>query len=249
MASKLFKTRGIVLRTVKYGETSLVITIYTELFGIQSYLVNGVRKAAGKSGGKANLFQPAALLELVVYHQEGRSLNRIKEFHWAHLYQSIFSEVTKNAVALFMVELLSHCLKQPEENTALYQFTEDCLLSLDEGSASITANMSLFFALHLTHFFGVFPRLADVEGETLYFDLVDSVISPSLPAHLQFIEGKKAATCAEILRARQPIELEEIKLNQELRRQVLQALEQYYLLHVQDFRTLKTLPVLGAVLN
>lgn len=249
MASKLFKTRGIVLRAVKYGETSLVITIYTELFGIQSYLVNGVRKAAGKSGGKANLFQPAAILDLVVYHQEGRSLNRIKEFHWAQLYQTIFSEVTKNAVALLMVELLSHCLKQPEENSALYQFTEDCLLNLDEASPGITANMSIFFALHLTHFFGVSPRLAEIEGETIYFDLIDSVISTSLPSHLQFIEGKQANACAEILRARQPIELDEIKLNQESRRQVLQALEQYYLLHVQDFRVLKTLPVLGAVLS
>lgn len=156
MSTKLFKTRGIVLKSVKYGETSLIVTIYTELFGLQSYLVNGVRTATGRSSGKANLFQPTALLDLVVYHQDGRSLNRIKEFQWGHLYEHIFQDVTKNAVALFIVELLTHSLKQPEENHPLFQFTEDCLLHLDQATPGITANLSLFFALHLTHFFWCF---------------------------------------------------------------------------------------------
>ena len=40
------KTKGIVLRTVKYGETSVIVTILTELFGLQSYLINGVRSSS-----------------------------------------------------------------------------------------------------------------------------------------------------------------------------------------------------------
>ncbi|MBS1655487.1 MAG: recombination protein O N-terminal domain-containing protein, partial [Bacteroidetes bacterium] len=67
MPDKLHKTKGIVLRTVKYGETSVIVTIYTELFGIQSYLVNGVRVSSKKGSGKANLFQPSAILDMVVY--------------------------------------------------------------------------------------------------------------------------------------------------------------------------------------
>src|SRR5262249_12523630 len=113
MSQKLHKTRAIVLRAVKYGETSLIVTILTELFGIQSYLVNGVRASTKKGSGKANLFQPAAVLDLVVYHNELRNLQRMSEFRWGHLYQHIFSDVRKNAVALFMAELLTKCLKQP----------------------------------------------------------------------------------------------------------------------------------------
>ena len=107
MSQKLHKTKGIVLRTVKYGETSLIVTIFTELFGIQSYLVNGVRTSTKKGSGKANLFQPAAILDLVVYHNELKHLNRIKEFKWCYLYQNIFSDVKKNAVAC----LWSNCLQ------------------------------------------------------------------------------------------------------------------------------------------
>src|SRR5882724_4224239 len=85
-ADKIHKTKGIVLRTVKYGETSVIVTIFTELFGVQSYLVNGVRTSSKKGSGKANLFQPGAILDMVVYHNELKNLNRIKEFKWDYLY-------------------------------------------------------------------------------------------------------------------------------------------------------------------
>jgi|SRR5580704_13935971 DNA repair protein RecO (recombination protein O) len=139
-----YKTNGIVLRTVKYGETSLIVSMYTELFGIQSYLINGVRISSKKGPGKANLFQPAALLELVVYHQEIKNLQRIKEFKWGYLYKHLFFNVTKNLVALFMVELLQKCLKQPEANTDLYHFMEDAFIYLDESGDSVVANYPLF---------------------------------------------------------------------------------------------------------
>ena len=107
---QLHKTKGIVLKIVKYGETSLIVTVYTELFGLQSYMVSGVRTSTKKGPGKANLFQPAAILDLVVYHNELKHLQRIREFRWGYLYQHIFFNVMKNAVALFMVELLQKCL-------------------------------------------------------------------------------------------------------------------------------------------
>src|SRR5436190_705169 len=154
MSSQLHKTKGIVLRGVKYGETSLIVTMFTELFGLQSYLVNGVRISTKKGSGKANLFQPTAILDLIVYHNELKNLQRIKEFKWNHLYQHILSDIKKNAVALFMVELLTKSLKQPEANPDLFYFVEDCFLHLDESSETITANFPLFFALHLAVFFG-----------------------------------------------------------------------------------------------
>ena len=110
---KLHKTKGVVLRSVKYGESSLIVTMFTELFGVQSYLVNGVRTSTKKGSGRANLFQPAAILDLVVYHNELRNLQRIREFKWGYLYRDVLSDIKKNAVASFMVELLAKSLKQP----------------------------------------------------------------------------------------------------------------------------------------
>ena len=248
MSSQLHKTKGIVLRAVKYGETSLIVTMFTELFGLQSYLVNGVRTSTKKGSGKANLFQPTAILDLVVYHNELKHLNRIKEFKWSYLYQHIFSDVPKNAVALFMIELLTKCLKQPEANPELFEFCEDAFIHLDESTGSVMANFPLFFALHLPVFFGF--RISDeYSDKNSIVDLQEGMFVPERPDHFHFLEGKQAEVTSELLKMMQPEELEQLKLNHDFRRQLLFAYETYYALHIQDFGTMKTLPVLREVLS
>ena len=248
MLAKLHKTNGIVLRTVKYGETSIIVTVFTELFGVQSYLVNGVRISTKRGSGKANLFQPAAILDLVVYHNELKHLNRIKEFKWGYLYQHILSDVQKNAVALFMVELLTKCLKQPESNADLFHFTEDCFLYLDKSNGTSMANLPLFFALHLTHFFG-FRMTDDYSPSTTFLDLQEGSFVNEQPHHPYFLEDKQAFVTSQLLKAQRPEELEEIKLNHDFRRSLLYVYETYYALHIADFGTMKTLPVLREILG
>lgn len=248
MSAKLHKTNGIVLRTIKYGETSIIVTIFTELFGVQSYLINGVRISTKRGSGKANLFQPAAILDLVVYHNELKHLNRIKEFKWGYLYQHILSDVQKNAVALFMVELLTKCLKQPEANADLFHFTEDCFLFLDKNYGTSIANLPLFFALHLTHFFG-FRMTDDYSLFNTFLDLQEGSFVKEQPHHPHYLEDKQAFVTSQLLKAQRPEELEEIKLNHDFRRNLLYVYETYYALHIADFGTMKTLPVLREILS
>jgi DNA repair protein RecO (recombination protein O) len=248
MPDKLHKTKGIVLRTVKYGETSIIVTIYTALFGVQSYLVNGVRAQAKKGAGKASLFQPSSILDLVVYHNELKHLNRIREFKWAVIYQHILSDVPKNAVALFMVELLTKCLKQPEGNAELFDFAEDCFLSLDKSKGGQLANLPLFFALHLTYFFG-FKMTDDYSSTATFLDMAEGSFVAEQPHHPHFLADKQAFITSQLLKAQRPADLEEIKLNHDFRRQLLHTYETYYAMHIPDFGTMKTLPVLREILG
>ena len=98
----LHKVRGIVFRFTKYGETSIIVTIFTDQFGLQSYIVNGVRNRSLKS--KIALYQPLTLLELVVYYRENANLNRIKEVKCFHPYQTLYSEINKSTVGMFITE-------------------------------------------------------------------------------------------------------------------------------------------------
>ncbi|MFZ1370856.1 MAG: DNA repair protein RecO [Ferruginibacter sp.] len=247
------KTKGIVLRSIKYGETSLVVTIFTELFGIQTYMVNGVRSSK-KSSAKANHFQPVAILDLVVYHGENKSMQRIKEFSWAVLYDSLLSHVIKNSIASYMTELLQKCLKQPEPNPDLFNFCEASFLELDRADSIVAANFALFFTLHLTHFFG-FRMTDNFSSENSILDLQEGNFTDHQPAHPHFIEGTNAALTAELLKVMQPGEpayrtgrLESFKLNHEIRRELLVRYLEYYALHIPDFGQMKTLVVLHEVL-
>jgi DNA repair protein RecO (recombination protein O) len=245
----LHTTKGIVLRTVKYGETSVIVSVYTELFGIQSYLINGVRKATKRSSGSAASFQPGALLEMVVYHNELSQLQRVKEFRWNYLYNHIFFDVRKNAVSLFMVELLQKSFKQPEKNESLYYFIEDAFIHLDKADESVVANYPLYFALHLTVFFGFRIEDNTHPGTNLILDLEEGTFTSSYPTHPHYIEGILAETTSQLLKTMQPDELRQIKLNQTTRRQLLQAYEDFYALHLPEFGRLKSLPVLQELLS
>ncbi|MEO8582853.1 MAG: DNA repair protein RecO [Flavitalea sp.] len=242
------KTKGIVIKTVKYGETSIIAGIYTELYGLQSYIVNGVRTTSKKGSGGSNLLQPPAILDLVVYHNDLKNLQRLKEFKWGVVYSQLFFNVYKNSVALFMIELLQRSLKQPEPNPALYQFIEDAFIHLDNASDSVVANFSLYFAIHLSSFYGF--RFSDkYSDKTNILDLKEGEFVEERPTHRYYLEGEYSEITSHLLKVMQPSELNQIRLNQENRRILLHAYETFYALHVQDFGTMKTLPVLEAVLS
>lgn len=240
------KTRGIVLKVVKYGETSLVVTIFTELFGVQTYMVNGVRSTK-KAAAKAGYFQPGALLDMVVYHHDSKSMQRIKEFQWAHLYDNILSNVLKNSIALYMVELLQKCLKQPEQNNDLFDFCEACFLQLDKADAMVAANFPLFFSLHITHFFG-FRMTDNYTAVNNFLDLLEGCFVDHQPAHPHFIAGEMAALTSQLLKVMHPQELDQFRLHHEMRRALLLRYHDYYALHIPDFGQMKTLMVLHEVL-
>ncbi len=240
-------TKGIVLRSVKYGETSLIVSVFTELFGQQSYLVNGVRSFSKKNGARGNPFQPAALLDLIVYHQDQKNLHRVKEYRWSALYNHIYDDIFKSSVSIFMVELLQKCLKQPEENQALFDFTEDALLALDRAPAPVVANFPLFFALHLANFFGF--RIPDTfQPNNNILDLREAVFAPGIPDHPQYLDATHSEVIAQLLRVMQPEELQEIPLNGITRRYLLQSIEQYYAAQVSEFGQLRSVQVLQEVL-
>ncbi|MBI3719913.1 MAG: DNA repair protein RecO [Sphingobacteriales bacterium] len=246
--SQLHTTKAIILRTVKYGETSLVVSAYTELFGIQSYLVNGVRTSSKKGAGKANLFQPGSILELIVYHNELKNLQRIKEFKWSYLYQHVLSDVIKNSIVLFMVELIQKCIKQPETNADLFNFIEESLIQVDKSNQQVTANFPLYFAIHLAAFFG-FQLQDNYSSVNNVFDLQEGFFVSEKPIHPYFIEGRLSEVMGELLKVMQPAELEQLLLNYEIRRSLLNNLQLFYALHIQEFGQLKSLLVLQEVLS
>lgn len=240
------KTKGIVLRTIKYGETSVVANIFTELFGVQTYMVNGVRTAK-KSSAKANHFQPGAILDMVVYHNDQQQMQRIKEFKWDFLFQQVLSDVIKNSITLYIVELLQKCLKQPEQNTELFYFCEDILIGLDTADKGSMANFALYFSLQLTHFFG-FKMNDNFNEEYNVLDLAEGCFVTAQPDHPNFISGEYAAVTAQLLRVMQPHELSLVKLHHDTRRKLLLHYQDYYALHIPDFGKMKTLEVLHEVL-
>jgi DNA repair protein RecO (recombination protein O) len=117
---------------------------------------------------------------------------------------------------------------------------------LDEASSTVTANYPLFVALHLAVFFGF--RINDEFSEAQhYLDLQEGIFTEDQPRHSHYLQDREAEAVSHILKVMHPRELEDVKLNQDMRRRILTALEGYYALHVPDFGTMRTLPVLREI--
>lgn len=242
------KTKGIVLRTVKYGETSVITTVYTELFGVQSYIVKGVRQSTKKSSGKGIYFQPAAMLQMVVYHNELKNLNFIKEYEWGYLYDHILFDVVKNTVALYVVEMMQHCLKQPEANPEMFYLVEATLKQLDRGNSTLTANLPLYFSLHLGGELG-FRIQGHYSLETPVCDLQEGQFIYDKPTHNYYLDGDQARITSDLLLLNFYNDLENIHLPKITRRELLIAYQNYIALHVTDFGELKSFPILQEILS
>jgi len=242
------KTKGVVLRTVKYGETSVITTVYTELFGVQSYIVKGVRQATKKSQGKGNYFQPGAMLNMVVYHNELKNLQFIKEHEWSYLYDEVLFNVVKNAVAMYIVELLQHSLKQPEANPELFYLIEDTLKQLDKGTNTFTANLPLYFTLHLGSELG-FQLQGSYSKATPVLDLMEGIFVQDVPVHPHYLSGEAANVTSQISNIFFYNDLENIQLNRNIRRELLLAYQQFMTLHISDFGEMRSLPILQEVLS
>ena len=244
----LHKTKGIILRTVKYGETSIISTVYTELFGVQSYIVKGVRQSSKTSQGKANYFQPAMILEMEVYHNDQKQLQFIKEYECCYLYEKILYDVVRNAVAMYVIEMLQHSLKQPEANPDLFYLIEDTLKEIDKGSETFVANLPLYFTLHLGSELG-FQIQGTYSESTPILDLQQGFFIDNIPLHPYYLSNDDARITSQILTIKKYKDLENIPLNRNIRRQLLISYQQYISVHIADFGELRSLMVLQEVLS
>jgi len=236
----LHKTRGIVFRSIKYSNTSIISTIYTELFGLQTYIINGARSAKSK---KAPLFQPATILDLVVYRKENKNIQHIKEMKVDVLYRTLPLQVVRSSVALFIIETLLKCIHEEEANPALFGFIVDILTYLDECK-TVPALLPQYFLLGLSKHLGFYPHDKFTEA-TPYFNMREGHFAEkeSLQYSLSASMSKLFSELKEINRD----ELEAIHLPYPQRKELLDMLVIFYTLHVENFKRLKSLEVLEEV--
>ncbi len=238
----LIKTKGIVLRSIKYGETSLICDIYTEKLGLRSYIISGVRKQKAKVG--ASLLQIMTLLDLVAYNRKDRELNRTKEIKPDLLYRSIPFDVRKRAVGTFMTELLRKTIREAEHQPELFNFIRNSFLFLDETPYN-PANIHLYFMVHLSHYLGFMPGGA-YSDDVPYFDLREGIFTPEQPDQIYSIKPEAAAILSEFM-TKSITQIHTIECTNELRQNLLDKLILFYRYHVENMQELNAHLVLREI--
>jgi len=240
----LHKTRGIVFKTTDYSESSVVVQIFTEKFGLQSYMVNGARKPKAKIG--RNMLQPLHLLDMVVYHKDSVGIQRIKELKNAPFLQSIPYDVVKSSLALFLNEVLYKSVKQQTAEEHLFDFIFSAIEWLDHQQEGI-ANFHLLFLIKLTRYLGFYPDRY-LSGEADYFDLKNGTFSKYKPESILYLSPPHTQNFTTLLESNFE-NISSIKLSNNERRYLISKLLDYYALHIEGFGHIRSHEVLEEVLR
>lgn len=219
----LYKTKGVVFRFTPYGETSIIVNIFTGAFGLQSYIVNSVRTKSGKP--KIALYQPLTLLDLVVYHKENAGVLRIKEISCSYAYHHLQVDPVKSSIGLFICEILNRTVKEQSHALELCDFIFDSLKSLDESPHP--ENFHLIFLIQLSKYLGFGPFTKDELGVWMMSDQEQEIF-----------DDLTRATYSDV-----------IVIKGDQRRNLLEALLTFYEKHVDAMGTVKSVQVLRDVLN
>jgi len=235
----LVTTKAIVLSSVKYSDTNLIVKCYTQE-GLKSYMLKGILKSK-KGKLKTAYFQPLTQLELVAKHNNKGALNFIKEAKVSYAYNSIAFNISKQSIVLFLSEILSKSIHEEETNNLLFEYIETALIWLDTNDE--IANFHLLFMLNLSKHLGFYPEKEN--SDSLFFDLKQGRFTNSIPRS-NIVTGENLTHLKALLGINFE-GLHTLQFNGVIRQSILDVLIQYFELHLPGFYKPKSLAILKTV--
>ena len=239
---RTYKARGVVLHTIKYGDSSMVAYLFTDLFGRMNYMIQGVHSSRGR-GNTAALFQPMFPVEFEGLESPRQQMDRFKEVRAGFVLQSLPFDVRKSTMALFMAEVLYRLVRESEPNRPLFDFvwgSAEALDAMDEG----VPNFHLWFLANLSRLLGFRPGNDYTPGA--WFDIREGSFTPLRPPHGEVLSADDARILHDLLECDVRY-IAEIGLNRRQRVAYLDALLVYYGYHLDAIHAVQSVRILQEV--
>lgn len=236
------KTKAIVLHSVKYSESQLIVDFFTEQLGRLSFMVRMSKSSKGKI--KRQYFQPLALLYLEFEYHPMQTLQRLKEVEIAEPFFDIPFSPVKMSIAMFLSEVLFYATRHEQQNNALFLFLKNSVLWLD-GALRNYSNFHIVFMIHLTLFLGFSPNMTNENGEE-FFDLEEGRFVLYVPSHSNYLNQEDSLRIKDLLRLRYET-MHLYTMSRVERNRCVEVILKYYKLHVPNFPELKSFSILQAL--
>jgi DNA repair protein RecO (recombination protein O) len=241
----LKKVEGLIIKAIKYSETSVICDAYTAELGRRTYIINGVRKKNSRISPA--LVKPMSLVEMIVYHHEEKDINRIKEIKPSYIYQRLPFDVARGAIGLFVTEVAQKTLREPEPNPVLYEFLVACYQKLDQTEEKIV-NFPIWFLVKLSTYLGLFSVAKNL-SEDCVFDYSEGKILREIPSgHHYYFSSQNTHLLAAFLE----LDFEtsaQLELSNQDRRDFMDDMLRYYQYHIDNFGELNSILVLKTVFS
>lgn len=238
----IFSTKGIVLHRFKYSDSKTIVKIFTEEFGLQSFLVYGASSKKAKQN--LALLQPLFLLDMQVYFNEKNELQKIKEISNLHPFKTIPFNIYKNSISQFLAEFLMNILNESyNENKTLFNYILNFIKDFDNEEDNFL-NYHIILLFKITNILGISPNNNFSESKNI-FDLTAGKFITGKPIHKEYLNTEESKVFYKLFNLN---EFNSLKINNIQRRNLLNTLISFYKIHLGKPKQLKTLKILQEIL-
>ena len=233
------KLKGIVLNTIRYSDKHNIVHIYTDGRGLMSFAVPQGRTNAARM--RNAMLMPLSLIDLEAGVRNGRDLAVLREVRRNYPLASLYGDPIKNAIALFISELLAHVIQEPEGNAYLFSYIEQSVKLLEELPGQI-ANFHICFLYHLGAHLGIQPNIESYHSG-YWFDMTEGVFVPSAVRGHALLQPQEAQVI-HLLSRMTFNNMGIFRFNRDERNRMLDVIISYYRLHNAAIGTLRSPDIL-----
>ncbi len=236
------KTEAIVLRSIKYGEQSLIIDMLTQEQGRVSFIVRIPKTRKGRL--KKQLFQPLTLLSIVFDCRQQQSLQHIRDINLSEPYVSLTAEPAKVTVAMFLAEFLTYATRDTQKDIPLFGYIKTSLQWLDSATKDFS-NFHIVFMLRLSSFIGFRPNLESYTDNSM-FDLREGRFTTLTPLHNDYLKPAEARIMLQLFRM-DYANMRFFRMSRLQRNRLTDIILHYYRLHIPAMPELHCIGILHSI--
>lgn len=233
------KSQIIVLHTIKHSDTGVVVQAYSNALGRCALYYRG----GGKHNKNLAELHPLSILDVVTYSNLGPAMPNIKEMTPAENLSSLVTDIRKNAIAIFISELLTKSIREVEPNGILYNFISSSVLVLDSLSEGVE-NFHLHFLAHYCKILGYMP-LDNFNAEDKYFNFIQAEYTSFYEKANCFTQEQSALL--HLVLTTPVTKIADIKCSGTERSDFIKRLLDYLSYHLDGKLEIKSLPVLHEI--
>lgn len=235
-------SKAIVLSSIPYSESSIICKLYTEEFGLKSYIVRSAKKK--NSPTPTSHFQPLNIIEFEAYNSVKSKLETIKTSSLILENQNLNFSIVKNAITFFVAEIIHLSLKEANPNKELFDYLFNQIHLLKNSKDEDLAEFHLYFMIEFAEHLGLAPMNNYSEYE-VFFDPIAGKFTNKADA--QNFNKQTSFTLHKFI-SQKEITNEKICKNKVERNIILEALIIFYSIHITNHSQIKSHKILTTIL-
>jgi DNA repair protein RecO (recombination protein O) len=149
----VYRSRGIVLRSIRYGEADRILDLYTQDAGLVSAIAKGIRRTKSRFGAR---LEPLSCVDFVAYH--GRTLDTVTQAEVLRSFHPVREDLARFEAAAGMVGSVRALSGGDEGDRRVFNLLYNGLVALEERDFSFEA-VEAAFGLKLSILAGYAPQL------------------------------------------------------------------------------------------